>query len=321
MTGFSLRWYLMDSDNIAMEKFAPILRYIDSIRFGILSRYTVKAEKETQDPAQIHVLRMKRKNYFTLMVYEDADATLLRLFECFMESAPQNINHVIIGFLSLESCCLSQVIKVYLSQKKQHQCWWKHFSIPMAFSFNNCESFGIKLVCLYISYVDWSEACRTPCEEFLFAIVLGAIYIFSFFNAKEERTRFKYLIYYGFCFLENAALIVIWFLRSSPNNWYYYPGIIGHYFSFFGGQEDNQSRKNSFNVDINNYSNNKTSKPISASSRCLSSPILDDVSQESKLNNKRSTVRRSSSAPSSRSPILYHVEARRLKDMAGRFRV
>ena len=28
------------------------------------------------------------------MVYEDADATLLRLFECFMESAPQLILQV-----------------------------------------------------------------------------------------------------------------------------------------------------------------------------------------------------------------------------------
>ncbi len=29
-----------------------------------------------------------------------------------------------------------------------------------------------------------TTACHTRCEEFLFALVLGAIYIFSFFNAK-----------------------------------------------------------------------------------------------------------------------------------------
>ncbi|XP_040568444.1 XK-related protein 6 [Lepeophtheirus salmonis] len=441
MTGFSLRWYLMDSDNIAMEKvstrrwilrlvilffqFAPILRYIDSIRFGILSRYTVKAEKETQDPAQIHVLRMKRKNYFTLMVYEDADATLLRLFECFMESAPQLVlqiyillkdpranrlneneyfnkhdDNLFIKTSILGISIMSSLVSLAWSLVVYHrslrytfpnknninvggsifQFLWHFLSITarvLALSlFASIYPMWIGPVCgaHWIIMASWvifqrTEACRTPCEEFLFAIVLGAIYIFSFFNAKEERTRFKYLIYYGFCFLENAALIVIWFLRSSPNNWYYYPGIIGHYFSFFGGvmfmivyyswfhptgidlsflklaRRQSKPKKcmsshnlplttlppiskdyyeknlKSFNVDINNYSNNKTSKPISASSRCLSSPILDDVSQESKLNNKRSTVRRSSSAPSSRSPILYHVEARRLKDMAGRFRV
>ena len=39
--------------------------------------------------------REKRLKFYTLMVYEDADATLLRLFECFMESAPQLILQVL----------------------------------------------------------------------------------------------------------------------------------------------------------------------------------------------------------------------------------
>jgi hypothetical protein len=56
-----------------------------------------------------------------------------------------------------------------------------------------------------------TAACNTPCEEFLFALVLGAIYIFSFFNAKEEQTRFKYLLYFSFSFLENSALLAVWF--------------------------------------------------------------------------------------------------------------
>jgi hypothetical protein len=41
--------------------------------------------------------------------------------------------------------------------------------------------------------------------------VLGAIYIFSFFNAKEEQTRFKYLLYFSFSFMENSALLAVWF--------------------------------------------------------------------------------------------------------------
>ncbi len=43
--------------------------------------------------------REKSKTYYILMVYEDADATLLRLFECFMESAPQLVLQVI------DICC------------------------------------------------------------------------------------------------------------------------------------------------------------------------------------------------------------------------
>ena len=41
-------------------------------------------------------LLQKRVKYYTLMVYEDADATLLRLFECFMESAPQLVLQIYI---------------------------------------------------------------------------------------------------------------------------------------------------------------------------------------------------------------------------------
>ena len=33
------------------------------------------------------------------------------------------------------------------------------------------------------------DACSTAGETLLFALVLGVVYIFSFFNAKEERTR------------------------------------------------------------------------------------------------------------------------------------
>ena len=34
------------------------------------------------------------------------------------------------------------------------------------------------------------DACSTAGETLLFALVLGVVYIFSFFNAKEERTRY-----------------------------------------------------------------------------------------------------------------------------------
>jgi len=87
-----------------------------------------------------------------------------------------------------------------------------------------------------------TTACSTKCEELLFCLVLGAIYIFSFFNAKEEKTRYKYLFYYTFCFCENSALMVLWFfygkqLATSEGvlAWYFYPAIFGHYLAFFAG--------------------------------------------------------------------------------------
>lgn len=54
------------------------LRYVDTLRYGLQSR---KAKKKSDFS--------KMGQCYARMAYEDADATFLRLFECFMESAPQ----------------------------------------------------------------------------------------------------------------------------------------------------------------------------------------------------------------------------------------
>ena len=65
------------------------------MRYGLLSRKFGQKEAESaENPTEKKKAREQRIKYFTLMVYEDADATLLRLFECFMESAPQLILQV-----------------------------------------------------------------------------------------------------------------------------------------------------------------------------------------------------------------------------------
>jgi hypothetical protein len=95
MTGFSLRWYLMDADNsqlppvpvwrwlvrlvVLMLQFAPVLRYIDSMRYGLKSRWAGHEERKLEpNSAERKRALHKRIKYYTLMVYEDADATLLR---------------------------------------------------------------------------------------------------------------------------------------------------------------------------------------------------------------------------------------------------
>lgn len=90
-TLISLRWYILDSRLEGSEsvskmqwiirlifhvfQIGPVLRYYESLQYGIKFR-------DTDDPVY------KRKVYMK-MIYEDADATMLRLFESFMESSPQ----------------------------------------------------------------------------------------------------------------------------------------------------------------------------------------------------------------------------------------
>lgn len=99
MTGISLRWYVLDSREegapqvswlkwclrvlLLFLQLGPILRYFDSLIYGLKFRRS-KANK------------LEQKKYFQYMIYEDTDATMLRLFECFMEAAPQLVLQVYI---------------------------------------------------------------------------------------------------------------------------------------------------------------------------------------------------------------------------------
>ena len=65
----------MDHELKAMLFFS---RYVDTLCYGLQSRRA----KKKKDYA-------KMGQCYARMAYEDADATFLRLFECFMESAPQ----------------------------------------------------------------------------------------------------------------------------------------------------------------------------------------------------------------------------------------
>jgi len=324
MTGFSLRWYLMDSDNnqlprvsmtrwlvrlvVLVLQLAPILRYVDSMRYGVKSRCAAIRENKAETEEERMKWRKERVNWYTLMVFEDADATLLRLYESFMESAPQlvlqlyillkdphasriypykppvdgldvdhdhaddvvdesGVNPVLKLSILVMSVCSSLVslawsLVVYHRSLRYTYPEKKNISLPgtlFQFLWHFC-SITARVLALslfasalprwigplcaahWIIMASWiifqrTAACNTKCEEFLFALVLGVIYIFMFFNAKEERTRYKYLLYYTFCFLENTAIIIIWFMSPSTNStsWYVFPAMVGHYLAFFAG--------------------------------------------------------------------------------------
>lgn len=110
MTCINLRWYIVDSNEpnspkatkkqwcirvlILSLQLGPVMRYYDSIKFGRDFR-NFKKRHGTKS-------KMARK-YFQYMIYEDADATMLRLFECFLEAAPQLILQVYILAVSNRS--------------------------------------------------------------------------------------------------------------------------------------------------------------------------------------------------------------------------
>lgn len=100
MTTISLRWYILDSREanspkvskmqwffrvlFLMLQLGPVMRYIDSIVYGFKFRQNNSSD------------RRAARQYFHYMIYEDTDATMLRLFECFMEAAPQLVLQIYI---------------------------------------------------------------------------------------------------------------------------------------------------------------------------------------------------------------------------------
>lgn len=101
--GVSLWWYIKDrgKEEVAevsrgrwVARFillplqlAPLLRYYETLVYGLKSRMHWKRYRESGSEEDVR----KQKEYYTWMLYEDSDCVFLRMFECFMESAPQLI--------------------------------------------------------------------------------------------------------------------------------------------------------------------------------------------------------------------------------------
>ncbi|XP_067006507.2 XK-related protein 4 [Anabrus simplex] len=100
-TAFSMRWYIIDGDEQSVPKpplwkwvlrivmlllqLAPILRYCDALAYGCRSLVAGKAGNS-----------IRQENLYRKMLDEDSDASLLRLFHCFLHAAPQAILQLMI---------------------------------------------------------------------------------------------------------------------------------------------------------------------------------------------------------------------------------
>ncbi|KAK2868660.1 hypothetical protein Q7C36_000531 [Tachysurus vachellii] len=229
-------WFLQSVIHIL--QLGQIWRYFHTIYLGIRSRRSGEND---------------RWRFYWRMVYEYADVSMLHLLATFLESAPQLVLQLCIiiqthklqavqgmtaaaSLVSLAWALASyqKALRDSRDDKKPVsylaviiQFCWHFFTIAArVVTFALFASvfqlyFGIFIVLHWCIMTFWivhceTEFCVTKWEEIVFDMVVGIIYIFSWFNVKEGHTRCRLFIYYLVILLENAALSALWYLYRSP---------------------------------------------------------------------------------------------------------
>ncbi|XP_053415568.1 XK-related protein 4 [Nycticebus coucang] len=223
---------------IHILQLGQIWRYFHTIYLGIRSRQSGESD---------------RWRFHWRMVYECADVSMLHLLATFLESAPQLVLQLCIivqthrlqalqGFTAAASLVsLAWALASYQKALRDSrddkkpisymaviiQFCWHFFTIAArVITFALFASvfqlyFGIFIVLHWCIMTFWivhceTEFCITKWEEIVFDMVVGIIYIFSWFNVKEGRTRCRLFIYYFVILLENTALSALWYLYKAP---------------------------------------------------------------------------------------------------------
>nr|XP_036855374.1 XK-related protein 4 [Manis javanica] len=223
---------------IHILQLGQIWRYFHTIYLGIRSRQSGESD---------------RWRFYWRMVYEYADVSMLHLLATFLESAPQLVLQLCIivqthslqalqGFTAAASLVsLAWALASYQKALRDSrddkkpisymaviiQFCWHFFTIAArVITFALFASvfqlyFGIFIVLHWCIMTFWivhceTEFCITKWEEIVFDMVVGIIYIFSWFNVKEGRTRCRLFIYYFVILLENTALSALWYLYKAP---------------------------------------------------------------------------------------------------------
>ncbi|XP_076152095.1 XK-related protein 4 isoform X1 [Alosa pseudoharengus] len=223
---------------IHILQLGQLWRYFHTIYLGIRSRRSGETESW---------------RFYWRMVYEYADVSMLHLLATFLESAPQLVLQLCIiiqthklqalqgmtaaaSLVSLAWALASyqKALRDSRDDKKPIsylaviiQFCWHFFTIAArVVTFALFASvfqlyFGIFIVLHWCIMTFWivhceTEFCITKWEEIVFDMVVGIIYIFSWFNVKEGRTRCRLLIYYLVILLENTALSTLWYLYRLP---------------------------------------------------------------------------------------------------------
>ncbi|CAK1543678.1 unnamed protein product [Leptosia nina] len=226
---------------ILVLQMAPILRFADALIYAIKSRRAARK----RDPTS-------QRMYYSLMLKEDSDAALLRIFECFLEAAPQQVLQTSLLLRQYDHLAVHQLLSIcssivgmgwclaayqrairYAQQTKNNITWcgtifqvlW-HFLVTLSritsisivaymFPYWAVLACGIHILIMtmWLQFYDRSTFCsQSKVAEFFFSLALGAVYLFTYILPVEGRTRYRYTLYYSICGIQNLICGLLWIL-------------------------------------------------------------------------------------------------------------
>ncbi|XP_055340617.1 XK-related protein 6-like [Paramacrobiotus metropolitanus] len=280
MTGFSLIWYIQDHKHhplrtlswrdwiiriiVLFLQLAPIMRYIDSLRYGYKFRNSSAGS---------------RLDLYELLCFENADAAMLRLVEAFMEAAPQLVLQIYIlvkkrlDYERFDLLQTVQIVSIFISwfslatamaafhraqrysqptkgsmsicgslmQLAWHLCIFASRVIAIALFTVRFTYFGIIFCGVHILVmIVWiisqkTDFCPNKPLEACYDVAVGCIYLFAFLNVKDARTRWKYVGYYTVYYVENVVMITLWFTHTENVHWFRVPAMVAVIVGFWVG--------------------------------------------------------------------------------------
>ncbi|PIK61430.1 hypothetical protein BSL78_01651 [Apostichopus japonicus] len=210
---------------------------------------------------------------FDLLYHQQSDVCMLRLFESFMESAPQVVLQLYImvatneenfftgisATVSLVSLCWAIAVYSRIHRRVREDkkvVSWPGVVLQAVWRIGMISSRVVALVLfatVFKAYVflviaiHWfvmavwvflqnTDFCSSWFEERLFNAVIAVVYIFCFFNLKEGTSRYRVFIFYSVIFVENVFCLILWNFSAVQKGIYTEIGFTIVFGGFFVGE-------------------------------------------------------------------------------------
>ncbi|KAG5850208.1 hypothetical protein ANANG_G00079800 [Anguilla anguilla] len=245
---FSYVW--LSDDRESEISFSGITRtqhiFLHVLQLGIFTRYCQLLKKGSS----VFQKEYKREEDFEVFAMT-TDLSMLRLFEMFLESAPQLLLqlYIILGCdhrsIVQYLCIAGSFLSIAWATVEYRRCFRRsspHIKempsgLPTAvYLFYKLFTIGsrilslsllvvLNLYCISALLFLWlcgtlwahklqTDFCTSRCLEWFYRGIIGIILIFSFFNIKGQNARASMTVYYGLYTSQNLAFILLFYLLN-----------------------------------------------------------------------------------------------------------